>query len=155
MKHVMAKFVPQLLLPKQGKPHAALANDLIQTATNEPDFLKKVITGGESWVYGYDPEMKARSSQWKQPGSPCPKNVQQSHSKNKSMLIVFFDWKSVVHHKYTPPGHTINKEYYLNVIRWLRNAQMYVCIMIINVYMYIYIYIYRYQYIHTNIHIQI
>ena len=47
MKRVKAKFVPQLLLPEQKEHHAAVANDLIQTATNEPDFLKKVITRDE------------------------------------------------------------------------------------------------------------
>ena len=41
-----------------------VANDLIQTATNEPDFLKKLITRDESWVYGYDLETKVQSSQW-------------------------------------------------------------------------------------------
>ena len=50
MKRVMAKFLPWLLLPEQKEHCAAVANDLIQTATNEPDFLKKVTTGGESWV---------------------------------------------------------------------------------------------------------
>ena len=43
--------VPWLLLPEQKEHHAAFANDLIQTPTNEPDFLEKVTTGDESWVY--------------------------------------------------------------------------------------------------------
>ena len=47
MKRAVAKFVLQLLLLEQKEHHAAVANDLIQTATNEPDFLKKVITG---WI---------------------------------------------------------------------------------------------------------
>ena len=34
MKYVMAKFIPQLLLPEQRDHRAAVANDLIQTATN-------------------------------------------------------------------------------------------------------------------------
>ena len=59
MKHVMAKFVLQLLLPEQKEHCAAVANDLIQTTTNEPDFLKKVISRDEWWVYSYDPERKA------------------------------------------------------------------------------------------------
>ena len=69
MKCVMAKFILWLLLPEQKEHRAAVANDLIQTATNELDVLKKVITGDESWVYGYsyDPEMKAQLSQWKLP----------------------------------------------------------------------------------------
>ena len=44
MKHVVAKFIPRLLLSEQEEHRAAVANDLIQPTTNEPDFLKKVIT---------------------------------------------------------------------------------------------------------------
>ena len=51
---------------------AEVADDLIQTATSEPDFLKKVIPGGEWWTYSNDPEIKAQLSQWKSPGSPFP-----------------------------------------------------------------------------------
>ena len=50
MKGVVAKFVLQLLLPEQKEHCAAVANDLIQTATDDPDFLKEVITENESWV---------------------------------------------------------------------------------------------------------
>ena len=91
MKHVMAKFVPRVLLPEQKGHHVAVANELIQIATNEPDFLKKIITGDKWWVYGYDLEMKAQVFQWKLPGSPCPKKVQQSYRMIKIMLTVFFD----------------------------------------------------------------
>ena len=63
MKRVVAKFILWLLLPGQKEHGVAVANDLIQTATNEPVFLKTVITGDESWVYSCDPEMKAQSYQ--------------------------------------------------------------------------------------------
>ena len=72
MRGFMGKFVPWLLLPQHKEYRDAVANDLIQTTTNELDFLKKVITGNESWVYGYDPKMKGQS-QIKSPGSPLPK----------------------------------------------------------------------------------
>ena len=58
MNCVVVKIFLQVLLPEQKEHGAAVANDLIQTATNEPDFIKKVITGGESWVYSYDLETK-------------------------------------------------------------------------------------------------
>ena len=105
MKWVMAKFVPQILLPEQKEYRVAVANDLIQTTTNEPDFLKKVMTRDKLWVCSCDPETKAFQS--KLPGSPCPQKARQSHSKIKTMLTLFFDWEDIVHHKYTPPGHTI------------------------------------------------
>ena len=38
------------------------------------------------------------------------------------MLTIFFSSRGVVHHKYAPQGQNINKEYYLEVLRHLRNA---------------------------------
>ena len=122
MKCVMAKFVPELLLPEQKEHRVVVANDLIQSATNEPDFLKKVVTRDELWLHGSDLEMKARSSLWKSPGSPHLKKTWQSCSKIKTMLTMFFYWESVIHHEYTALGQTVNKEYYLNVLHWLRDA---------------------------------
>ena len=61
MKRVVAKFVPRLLLPEQKEHRAAVANGLIQTATNEPDFLKKVITRDESWVYSYTYDLETKA----------------------------------------------------------------------------------------------
>ena len=39
------------------------------------------------------------------------------------MLTVFFDWEGVVHHAYATPGQTINEEYYLDVLHWLKDAK--------------------------------
>ena len=121
MKHVVEKFVPWLLLSEQEEHCAAVASDLIQTATDEPDFLNKVITRDELWVYGCDQETKTQSSQWKLPGSPRPKKVQQSCSKIKTMFTVLFYWEGVVHHEYSSPGIT-NKEYHLYILHQLKDA---------------------------------
>ena len=43
MKRVVATLVVWFLLLEQEEHCAAVANDFIQTTTNEPDFLKKVI----------------------------------------------------------------------------------------------------------------
>jgi hypothetical protein len=45
--------------------------------------------GDESWIYGYDPETKQQSLQWKSPQSPRAKRARQVCSSTKSMLIVF------------------------------------------------------------------
>ena len=60
-KRVAAKFVPRLLSRQQKEFRAAVAQDLLETAKNDPDFLNKFITGDESWVHAYDPETKAQS----------------------------------------------------------------------------------------------
>jgi len=43
-------------------------------------------------------------------------------SKTKVMLLAFFDSEGIVHHEYAPDGQTINKEFYLEVLRRLRES---------------------------------
>ncbi|KAJ4450406.1 hypothetical protein ANN_01830 [Periplaneta americana] len=122
MNRVAAKFVPKLLSPEQKDLRRDVAQDLLDTANTDPGFLNTVITGDESWVYGYDPETKRQSSQWKHPESPRPKKARQVRSKIKVMLTVFFDVRGIVHHEYAPEGQTVTKEYYHDVLRRLRDA---------------------------------
>ncbi|KAJ4448840.1 hypothetical protein ANN_00231 [Periplaneta americana] len=96
--------------------------DLLDTANTDPGFLNTVITGDESWVYGYDPGTKRQSSQWKHPESPRPKKARQVRSKIKVMLTVFFDVRGIVHHEYAPEGQMVTKEYYHDVLWRLRDA---------------------------------
>jgi hypothetical protein len=35
-----------------------VCQDLKRELENDPNFLSRVITGDESWSYGYDPESK-------------------------------------------------------------------------------------------------
>ena len=70
--------------------------------------------------YGYDPETKFQSSQWKSPGSPRPKKARMSRSAVKTMLITFFDIKGIVHHEYLPQGTTVNQHVYTDILRRLR-----------------------------------
>jgi hypothetical protein len=95
---------------------------MLEYANGDPEFLKTAIAGDETWVYGYDPETKVQSSQWKHSSSPRPKHAQRVRSKVKALLTVFFEYRGIVHHSYAPEGQTINKEYYLEVIRHLRDA---------------------------------
>ena len=48
---------------------------LLNSVHNDPNLLQRVLTGDESWIYGYDVETKAQSSQWKLPQEPRPKKA--------------------------------------------------------------------------------
>jgi len=73
MKRVSAKFVPWLLTEDQKKNRLNVCYDLREQIGNNPQILSKVVTGDETWCYGYDPETKQASSQWETPNSPKPK----------------------------------------------------------------------------------
>ena len=55
-------------------------------------------------------------------GSPRPKKARQVRSNLKVLLTVFFDCRGAVHHEFLPQGRTVNKEYYLQAMRNLREA---------------------------------
>lgn len=120
MRRVSAKFIPKLLTDEQKEARVQICADLLETSENDPDFIRNIITGDESWVYGYDPETKSQSSQWKSPSSPRPKKARMSRSNVKAMLTVFFDYDGIIHYEFAPPGQTVTQHYYLEVLRRLR-----------------------------------
>ena len=63
LKRVAAKFVPKLRNFYQKTRHMTIAQEMLNDVNDDPDLLKRIITGDESWVYGYDVETKAQSSQ--------------------------------------------------------------------------------------------
>jgi hypothetical protein len=85
----MAKFVPKLLSQEQQQLCLEVAWDVLECANVDPEFLKTVITGDETWVYGYELERKVQSSQWKHSSPPRPKKAQWVQSKVKVLLTVF------------------------------------------------------------------
>ena len=46
----------------------------------------------------------------------CPKSIRPA------LRLFFFDCEGVVHYEFAPRGQTINKEYYVKVLKRLRNA---------------------------------
>lgn len=122
MRRVAAKLVPKDLNFIQKHHRKTVAEELISEAENDPTFMKRIITGDETWVYEYDVETSQQSSEWRFENEPKPKKPRQSRSKVKVLLTVFFDFRGVVHFEYLPSGETVNKEYYLSVLKRLRDA---------------------------------
>ena len=61
MHCIAAKFVPCLMTSDQQAHHVQVCQDLLDHSENDKEFLSKIITGNESWVYGYDVETKVQS----------------------------------------------------------------------------------------------
>jgi hypothetical protein len=67
MRHISPRFVPRLLSDDQKALHISVCRELKQQARDDPIFISNIITGEETWVYGYDPQTKQQQqlSQWK------------------------------------------------------------------------------------------
>ena len=73
MWRVLTKFIPKLLMEQLKELHVEIAQDILECANYDLEFMKTIITGDETYVYCYDPESKFQSSQWKHPKSQGPK----------------------------------------------------------------------------------
>ena len=83
---------------------------------NDPHFLNNVITGEEFWILSMT-RTKGQSFEWHTSVSPYPKKARMSKSKVKTMLIVVFDIKGVVHHEFIPPGQPSTPNFMLKCSR--------------------------------------
>uniref|UniRef100_A0A8B9TX61 Transposase n=1 Tax=Anas zonorhyncha TaxID=75864 RepID=A0A8B9TX61_9AVES len=115
MRKVCVKFVLQVLSKEQKANRKAICQGLLHHVNEEPDFLDDVVTGDEMWVFEYDPESKRQNTEWHTPASPRPKRARMSKSKQKSMLVCFFDRYGVIHKEFVPPGQTVNAVFYVEV----------------------------------------
>ena len=73
MRRVSAKFVPRQLTTDQMECRMMVAGNLFDKSTQDPTFLKEIITGDESLAFAHNPEMKMQSSEWHTVLSPWPK----------------------------------------------------------------------------------
>jgi len=63
MRKMYAILVPKNLSVEQKANRLEICQDLPGRLEIEPNFLDKVITGDESWVFDYDPETKRQSEE--------------------------------------------------------------------------------------------
>jgi hypothetical protein len=78
------------------------------------DKLNRIVTGDESWVHQYEPELKRASMQWKHPSSPSTKKfkVMSTPSAGNGMLIVFWDSQEVLLARFQKRGANVNSASY-------------------------------------------
>jgi len=63
--------------------------ELLERFEKGEDFLKKIITGDETWLHHYDPKNKRQSIEYLHKESPQPKKFKTQASAGKAMSTVF------------------------------------------------------------------
>ena len=59
----MRIFFPRVLTFEQKQQRLSISLELRDDAASDSSSLGNVITGDETWVYGYDPETRVQSCQ--------------------------------------------------------------------------------------------
>ncbi|UYV73323.1 hypothetical protein LAZ67_10002715 [Cordylochernes scorpioides] len=122
VKRLNAVLVSKDLAFDQKNARKETASLNLEATTDDPELLKRVITGDETWIYGFDSETTQQASEWRFKNEPRPKKARKALSKVKVMLTVFFDYQGIVHHEFQQQGSTITADSHLGVLRRLREA---------------------------------
>lgn len=76
----------------------------------------------DAWFCGNDVEAKQQASQSNSKSVQRQNKVPQSVPIGKKILIVFFDYRGMLHCGFVPRGHRVNQECRLSVSRRLRET---------------------------------
>ena len=118
MLKICAKFVPGVLREDQKERRCHDSREMVELINSDPAVLDALVSCHESWIYCYDPETKRQSSKWKHAGSPRPKKARQRKSTHKRLMIPLFFYRTgMIYMHWVPTGQTVNKEYYIEVLR--------------------------------------
>ncbi|GFR64179.1 histone-lysine N-methyltransferase SETMAR [Elysia marginata] len=70
------KWVPHLLTDEHKESRVNISRNFLRRfQTEQNDFLGRIITGDETWVYSWDPETKRQSAEWRDFDEPRPEKV--------------------------------------------------------------------------------
>ena len=73
MRKLSAKWVPKCLNVDQKRQRCQSSEQILEFFRRNPnDFLSRLVTMDETWLYHYDPETKQQSMEWRHSGSPRP-----------------------------------------------------------------------------------
>ncbi|GFO24201.1 transposase [Plakobranchus ocellatus] len=83
-------------------------------------FLQHIQTGDESWVYHYNREYKAQSTEYRHKTSLSPREFKVVASARKVLFTIFWEMEVVVHMEFLEQGQTVNSERYISILRALK-----------------------------------
>jgi len=113
MRKLSAKWVPKCLSAEQKRRRCQSSEQLLEFFRRDPnDFLPRLVTMDETWLYRYDPETKQQLMAWRHNGSSSPKQFRVQKSAEKVLASIFWDQDGILLIDYLPKDQTINAEYY-------------------------------------------
>lgn len=102
------RWVPHLLSVDNKARRCDTALSLLSRFKRK-DFLHKIVTGDEKWVYYDNPK---RRKSWVNPGEPSKSIAKSNIHGQKLLLCIWWDFKGVIYYELLKPGATITAERY-------------------------------------------
>ncbi|GFR64422.1 histone-lysine N-methyltransferase SETMAR [Elysia marginata] len=88
-RKVSARRVPRMLTNEVKMQRKTTCAELLKNEEEGEEFIQRIVTGDESWVHHYDPDIKRQSMEYRHKSSPSPRKFKVITSARKVMLTVF------------------------------------------------------------------
>ena len=123
MRKLYAKWDPKCLNADQKLQRCQSSEQHLEFFLCHPnDFLSRLETIDETFLYHYDPETKQQSMEWRHSGSPHPKNFRVQKFAGKVLACLdFWDQDGILQIYYLPKSQTIKAAYYASLSVQLRD----------------------------------
>lgn len=90
MSKISSRWVPRLLTNQMKATRRDLSLVFMNKFDQDPEnFLERIVTGDETWLYLHDPESKQASMEWRFKGDRAPIKPKMVRSVGKVMVTVF------------------------------------------------------------------
>jgi len=115
-RKLSAKWFPTRLNMDQ-KRRCQSSEQLLEFFGRDPnDFLSRLVTMDETWLYDYDLETKQQSMAWRHSGSLRRKKFRVQKSAGKVIALIFWDQDGILLTDYFPKGQIFNAEYHSSLL---------------------------------------
>ena len=104
---------PKGLREDQKERRCHDSREMVEPINSNPTVLDALVTRDESWIYCYDQEIEF-------PVEACWLSQTQEGQTEQIHLQTFFDSTGMIDMHWVPTGQTVNKEYYVEVLREFR-----------------------------------
>ena len=120
MRKICARFVPAVLWEDQKERRRHNSWEMVERINSDPAVLDTLMTCDESWICCYDQRPTDRAPYGGILALPDPRRLDRAKSTHKHLIIPFFDSTGMISMHWVPTGQTVNKEYYVEVLREFR-----------------------------------
>jgi len=125
MRKLSAKWVVKCLNTDQKRQRCQSSEQRLDIFWRDPnDFLSRLVTMDETWLYHYDPETKQQSVELRHSDSPRPKKFRVQKSAGKILASIFWDQDGIHLIDYLLKGQTISAGYYPSLLVQLKDILM-------------------------------
>ena len=120
MWKICAKFVPRVLREDQKERRCHDSREMVELINSDSTVLDALVTCNESWIYCYDPETRDRVPSGSMLAFSDPRKPHRANPPTNFWWSLFFDSTGMIYKHWVPTGQTVNKEYYVEVLREIK-----------------------------------